>query len=249
MRRFFTEPENIKGDIAYIYDDASHITKVLRMNVGDEILVFDGSGYEYIASLTEINKNECIAKITDKQTSTSEPEVEITLFQGIPKGTKMEYIIQKAVELGVYKIVPVEMDRCVVKLDGNKAKADKVKRWQKISLEAVKQCGRGRIPEVTMPVNFKEAVAMLKADFDLAIMPYEIMGHEGDKGLKAMLKSMPEAKKIAIIVGSEGGFSDSEATFAQENEIFQCGLGKRILRTETVGSALISIIMYEKDEI
>lgn len=248
MRRFFTEPENIKGDTAIIKDDAAHISRVLRMEIGDEILVFDGSGYEYIAVLTDINKNECIAKIVEKQVSLSEPEIKITLFQGIPKSTKMDYIIQKAVELGVSEIVPVEMDRCVVKLDGNKAKTEKVKRWQKISLEAVKQCGRGKIPEIKIPVDFKTAVKMLKTDYDIAIMPYEIMGHSGDKGLKAMLKANPNAKKIAIIVGSEGGFSDSEASFAQENAIFQCGLGKRILRTETVGSALISIIMYEKDE-
>ncbi len=247
MRRFFTEPENIKGNTAYIKDDASHITKVLRMNVGDEILVFDGTGYEYTAKLKEINKIECIAEITERTKSLSEPEVKITLFQGLPKASKMEYIVQKAVELGVYEIVPVEMERCVVRLNDDKSKADKVRKWQKVSVEAVKQCGRGKIPQIAMPIDFKTAVSKLK-EFDLAIMPYEIMGHDGDKGLKEILKSNPQAKRIAIIVGSEGGFSDSEAMLAKENGIFQCGLGKRILRTETVGSALISIIMYEKDE-
>ena len=158
----------------------------------------------------------------------------------------METIIQKAVELGVYEVVPVIMDRCVLKLD-EKAKTDKTKRWQKVAVEAVKQCGRGLVPKVHTPVKFSEAVKMLK-ELDLAFMPYEEMGHSGQRGLKELLKDF-NGKDVGFIVGPEGGFSDAEVTLAKENKISTIGLGSRILRTETAGSTVISIIMYELDEI
>ncbi len=246
MRRFFTDPSNISEGIARIYEDASHITKVLRMKEGDEIIVFDGSGFEHIARLEKINQNECCAKILKSLKSEAEPEICVSVFQGIPKSGKMETIIQKVVELGASEIIPVEMDRCVVRLD-KKGKTDKTKRWGKVAVEASKQCGRGILPQVLEPVTFDTALGMMQK-LDLALMPYEILGHSGEKGLKSLLKEF-DGKSVGILIGPEGGFSDGEAQRAKEKGINLIGLGKRILRTETVASAVVSIIMYEKDEI
>ncbi len=246
MRRFFTEPENISDGFATIIEDAEHISKVLRMNVGDEILIFDGSGYEYISKLTEIDKNICKAKIIEKTYSEQEPKVAVTIYQGLPKSGKMEGIIQKSVEIGAYKIIPVTMDRCVSKLDSGKKQAEKIKRWNKVAVEAAKQCGRGILPEVGDPLTFKQAIEKLK-NTELSLMPYEVLGHNGVASLKKALSSN-KAKEIGIIIGPEGGFSDAEASLADASGITMVGLGKRILRTETVSSVILSAIMYENDE-
>ncbi len=248
MRRFFTEPQNISEDIAEIFEDSRHIEKVLRMSCGDQIIVFDGSGFEYTAELISIEKNFCKAKILETKKSLSEPETKITLFQGIPKSGKMETIIQKAVELGVYEIVPVMMERCVTKIASQEAGIEKAKRWNKISVEAAKQCGRGLIPKVLAPVSFDKAVEMLEKQ-QMPLMPYEVLGHEGQRGLKVLLQSNPKASEFGILVGPEGGFADSEAEYAIQKGIKAIGLGRRILRTETVASALIPMIMFDRNEI
>ncbi len=248
MRRFFTEPQNIFGDTAEIFEDSRHIEKVLRMSCGDHIIVFDGSGMEYTAELISIEKNFCKAKILETNKSLSEPETKITLFQGLPKSGKMETIIQKAVELGVYEIVPVMMERCVTKIANQEAGIEKAKRWNKISVEAAKQCGRGLIPKVLAPVSFDAAVEEL-CKVQMPLMPYEVLGHEGRRGLKDLLESNPEATEFGILVGPEGGFADSEAEYAIQKGIKAIGLGRRILRTETVASALIPMIMFDRNEI
>lgn len=246
MHRFFTEPKNIDNDTVYIIDDASHITRTLRMKIGDKIMVFDGTGKEYICTLSGTEKEKCTAKIESEVFSASEPDIKITVFQGIPKSGKMESIIQKSVELGVFKIVPVDMERCVVRLNNKQKQAERIKRWNKVALEAAKQCGRGIVPEITEPYSFSEAIEYAK-QLDLTVMPYEILGHQNDRSLKKMLSE--EFNTIGIIIGPEGGFSDAEAELALNNKIKLTGLGKRILRTETVSSAVISIIMYEKNQI
>ena len=237
MRRFFTEPDNIDLDngTLTIIDDAAHISKVLRMECGDKIIVFDGTGYEYEAMLIKIEKEKSIANILGRSLSELEPEIKVTLFQGIPKSDKLEIIVQKAVELGVHDIVPVKTSRSVA---------------NKISKEAAKQCGRGLVPKVSMPVVFSAMADILK-NYDLSIMFYEELGHDGKKNLKEILRANPEAESIAVLIGPEGGFSPSEAeTIQNMNEnTFCAGLGKRILRTETAGSTALSVIMYEKDEI
>ena len=248
MRRFFTEPQNISGGIAEIFEDSRHIEKVLRMSCGDRIIVFEGSGMEYTAELTAIEKNVCKAKILEMGKSLSEPETKITLFQGLPKSGKMETIIQKAVELGVYEIVPVMMERCVTRIANQEAGAEKAKRWNKVSVEAAKQCGRGLIPKVLAPVSFDMAVEML-VKLQMPLMPYEVLGHEGQKGLKELLHSNPQTGEFGILVGPEGGFADSEAEYAIQKGIKAIGLGRRILRTETVASALIPMIMFDRNEI
>ncbi len=246
MRRFFTEPQNIKGDEIEIFEDSKHIEKVLRMNCGDRVLVFDGTGVEYTAELVSIEKNLCRARVVSQSVSLSEPKTQITLFQGLPKSGKMELIIQKAVELGVCEIVPVIMERCVVKIN-SKSAAEKTARWQKVSVEAAKQCGRGIVPKVSEPICFDEALTKMK-ELDLTIMPYEELGHQGQNGLKALLKANESAASIGFIVGPEGGFSEGEASLAQKMGINTVGLGKRILRTETVSGAVLPVILYERGE-
>ena len=246
MRRFFTEPENIKDGRAEIFEDAAHITRVLRMNIGDEILIFDGSGIEYTARLVEIAEKRCLAEILSSEKSAQEPHTRVIIYQCLPKSGKMESIIQKSVELGAYAIVPVASERCVTRLDGGKREAEKLKRWNKVAVTAAKQCGRGILPEVRECIDFKTAVDKLKA-YDLALMPYEVLGHGGVSNLKDILKST-DAKTIGVIIGPEGGFSDAEARLAEDCGISFVGLGRRILRTETVSSAMLSVIMYEKDE-
>ena len=243
MRSFFTEPENVEADFVVLKEDAAHIKKVLRMQMGDKVLVFDGTGAEYLSEIEEIEQTGVRCRILDKKMSESEPYVSVTIFQGMPKSDKMEQIIQKCVELGVHRIVPVKTDRCIAKIKDN----EKIKRWNKISREAVKQCGRGVVPTVTEPVSFKDAISLMK-EMDVALMPYEVLGHEGEHGLKEIFKNNPEAKKIGVIIGPEGGFSESEASFAESEGVKTIGLGKRILRTETVASSVLSVIMYEYDE-
>ncbi|MBO4941105.1 MAG: 16S rRNA (uracil(1498)-N(3))-methyltransferase [Clostridia bacterium] len=247
MRRFFTEPNFIKDGIAEIFEDSKHIEKVLRMNVGDSILVFDGTGTEYLAKLVSIEKNLCRAEIIESQKSSSEPKISVSLFQGLPKSGKMETIIQKAVELGVYEIFPVIMDRSVVQIKGSAAGEEKATRWNKISLEASKQCGRSIVPKVYPPITFDEAIKKLNS-LEVPLMPYEELGHQGLHGLKEILTNHSHAKTFGLLVGPEGGFSDSEAKRALDHGINTFGLGPRILRTETVASAVIPVIMYQSDE-
>lgn len=249
MRRFFTEPENVKDGQAVLIEDAAHITKVLRMSVGDEILIFDGSGMEYTARLTEIDKRVCRAEIIDTAQTTAEPAIFAALFQGIPKAGKMEQIVQKAVELGAAEIYPVMTDRSVVRLESEKDKKSKAERWNKVAQEAVKQCGRGRVPQVHIPISFQQALERM-TEFDLALMPYEELGHAGQRGLKDLLQEK-NYNSVAVLIGPEGGFSDAEAAKAATagTPVTTVGLGNRILRTETAGSTVLSIIMYENDEI
>ncbi|MEE1012994.1 MAG: 16S rRNA (uracil(1498)-N(3))-methyltransferase [Clostridia bacterium] len=246
MRRFFTEPQNIVDHTARILEDASHITRVLRMEPGEHILLFDGTGWEYTAELTQIDTKECTANILSKAYSEQEPSVQVTIFQGIPKSGKMESIIQKSVELGVSSIVPTSLERCVAKLDRGKKETEKLKRWNKVALEAAKQCGRGKVPEVLPSVTIAKAIEQMQA-MDLALMPYEVLGHQGECSLKSILQAK-EYPSIGILIGPEGGFTDAEAAFAKAAGVKLVGLGKRILRTETVASAMLSMIMYEKNE-
>lgn len=238
MPRFFTSPENISGDLLKITgEDVSHISKVLRMSVGDEITVCDGKGTDYRAVISQISKEEVAAKIENSSPCEAESTVKITLFQALPKQGKMEYIIQKCTELGVFKIVPVLTKRCIAK------PSDKTKRWSKVAESAAKQCGRGIIPEIAPPVSFDDAIKLMKAD-EYAVMPYECEE-------KTRLKDIIGAKKISslsLLIGPEGGFEQIEVEKAASEGIYTVTLGKRILRTETAAAAVLPIIMYENDE-
>ena len=242
MSRFFVNQKNI-GDV-YITitekEDIHHIAKVLRLKPGDEIDISDCMEWEYKTEIISIENDYIEAKILDKQKFSREPKIKITLFQGLPKQGKMELIIQKAVELGAFQVVPVFTDRSIVTDNGKMGK--KIERWQKISDEAVKQCRRGIIPKVLEERGFKDMLVNLES-FDLVLFPYENEEKRSIKDVLQMLKEKPE--KIAIIIGPEGGFSDQEAKSLKALGIDGVTLGKTILRTETAGIVAIAMTMYE----
>ncbi len=234
MPRFFTQ--NINGDTAFIEgDDAKHIQKSLRMKIGEQIELCDGNGFDYIGKISSLS--DCVeVSITSKQENESEPSCKVTLFQALPKGDKFELIVQKAVELGVHKIVPMLTDRCVSRPD-QKSFAKKLERYNKIALEAAKQSGRGVIPIVEDMVSFDKAIEMA-SNCRTALFFYE----KGGKSLSENLKS--DAKSVAIFIGSEGGFEEAEVEKAENGGILTTSLGKRILRCETAPLCALSAIMY-----
>ena len=238
MPKFFTKTNYIyDNELRIVGEDVSHISKVLRMSVGDKIIVCDGEGNDYDAVITSISKIEVVADIIGKYVCDAEPSVNVTLYQALPKQGKMEYIIQKNTELGVNKIVPVYTKRCVVK------PSDKTERWNKVAESAAKQCGRGIIPQVMPTISFDEAIKQMQ-EYDLALMPYEC---EEENKLKNVLGSS-DYKNISIFIGPEGGFDLKEVETAVCAGVKTVTLGKRILRTETAASAVLPIIMYENDE-
>lgn len=250
MSRFFVEPENIgeKNIIIDNREDLHHMMKVLRLSAGDEIEVSDSVEWEYTAELLYLDSDSAEARIIDKQRFTTEPEVQVTLFQGIPKQGKMETIVQKCVELGVHAVIPVFMDRTVVVDKGNFGK--KVQRWQKVSDEAVKQCKRGLIPQVFDPMKMPEVLTTFGV-FDLMLFPYE---NEDGTTIKDVLRKVRESnewlegrKRIAVIIGPEGGFSDKEAADIVAAGGRSVSLGKTTLRTETAGMATLAMVMYEME--
>jgi len=238
MSRFFVNPEDIGNNLITTHDsdDIHHMMKVLRLKEGDEVDISDGVEWEYHARIESLEKGEVELAILDKQAFAAEPDVKVTLFQGIPKQGKMETIIQKCVELGVHRIVPVFMDRTVVVDRGNFGK--KVDRWNKVSAEAVKQCRRGIIPEVALPIT---GTPDTFEEFDLVLFPYE---NEKGATIKDALQHS-NAANVAVIIGPEGGFSDEEALAIIGAGGVSVSLGKTILRTETAGMAAIAMIMYE----
>ena len=242
MSRFFVDAADIGENSIYIdsKEDIRHMIKVLRLVSGDHIEVSDSMEWEYEAEIISIDEHCVEARILDKQKFAREPEVKVTLFQGIPKQSKMETIVQKCVELGVFSIVPVFTERTVVVDKGNFRK--KQDRWQKVSAEAVKQCRRGIVPEIGQAVKFAQMAEQLKA-FDLVLFPYENETGTTMKDCLRNLKQRPET--IALIIGPEGGFSDKEADRLKELGANCVTLGKTILRTETAGPAALSMVMYE----
>ena len=246
MPKFFTARENIK-DTTLIIDseDANHLKRVLRINVGDVITVCDGAGIDYTVKVSDIGKNEIECEIIDRKKSDTEPNINITLYQGLPKAAKMDYIIQKNTELGISKIVPAKLARCVVKLENKAAEDKKCERWQKIAIASAKQSGRGIVPVIDNPMTVDEIIEDVK-DYDLVFVPYEC---EDQSRLKTIVESVPDAKDIAFIIGPEGGFDISEIEKFKAAGIKTVTLGKRILRTETAAESVVAMLMYAYDEI
>lgn len=241
MPKYFTEPENIKdGFIEIFSDEAKHILNVMRMEIGDTLTICDGQSNDYLCRICETGKNCLKAKIEETTKSESEPKTKITLYQGLPKSDKMELIIQKCVEIGVCRIVPVITERAVVKIEKGAKEDKKTERWQKIAESAAKQSGRGIIPAVERPMKFKDAIEEAVKNGE-AIIPYE---NEKDRGLKEFIKNS-KAENIGIFIGPEGGFDTKEIEFAVENGVMSVTLGKRILRTETAGIVTSAIVLYE----
>ena len=230
MYQFFIEDENAAEDFVTIEgSDVNHIKNVLRMKPGEKIRVCTRNGQNYFCSISDITESFVRADILEKEAESTELPCRIYLFQGLPKNDKMEWIIQKTVELGVYEVIPVAMKNCVVKLDDKKAKS-KVTRWQAIAESAAKQSKRSLIPEVKMPMSYKEAVAYAKG-LDVKLVPYE--NEHGMSGTKA-----------AMFIGPEGGFAPEEIEMVRD-EMQLISLGRRILRTETAGIATLAILGYQ----
>lgn len=245
MYRFFIKEEQIHdGMIDIIGSDVNHIKNVLRMKTGDKVYLSNGCDLEYECSLEEWKDDKITAKILDVHGMETELPTKITLYQGLPKGDKMEIIIQKAVELGVSEIVPVAMKRCVVKLDAKKA-AKKVSRWNTIALSAAKQAKRGIIPEVREVKTFKEVLQEAK-DIEWMLVPYEEA--KGMQASKDLIKEAKDKKSIGIMIGPEGGFEKEEIEELKAIGGQTMSLGKRILRTETAGMTVLSILMFTIEE-
>jgi len=251
MPRFFVNPEQVNGDrIVVEGSDVNHISRVLRMKRGEELSVSDGAGMDYHCIIDSIEEDAVMLSVQSSWESYTELPVRITLFQGLPKADKMELIIQKTVELGVDEIVPVAMSRSIVKLDDKKA-GKKTSRWQSISESAAKQAGRGIIPTIAEPMTYGNAIKYA-SQMDAILFPYE-----NAKGITYTRETVDELKKMAaeitgdkplrigIFIGPEGGFADDEVDKAKAAGAKIVTLGKRILRTETAGMAMMSILMYE----
>jgi RNA methyltransferase, RsmE family len=241
MQHFFINKNNIEGNMVRIGGtDFKHIKNVLRMKIGEEILISDDDTASYICEIIEFDDSEVVAKILPKEAIDRELPVEIWVFQGLPKSDKMETIIQKSVELGAFAIVPVVTNRTIVKINKDK-EAKKTKRWQTISESAAKQSMRNKIPKVYEPIGFDEAIKMA-ADFDVRLIPYE--NEEGFEYTRKVLSNIQDNSKIAIFIGPEGGFEESEIVKAKSLDILPITLGKRILRTETAALTLLSMLIY-----
>ena len=245
MHHFFVSPNQIDEKYVTITGgDVNHIKNVLRMKVDEELLVSNGQDKDYYCKIEAISDDEIKALILDEEFEGTELPTELYLFQGLPKSDKMELIIQKAVELGVKEIIPVATKRCVVKLD-DKKEASKIKRWQAISESAAKQSRRTIIPEISSVMSFKEAINRAK-EFELGIIPYE--NFKDMKETKEVLSKVKKGIKIGIFIGPEGGFEESEVQYALDNGIHPISLGKRILRTETAGLAIVSVLMFQLED-
>ena len=246
MHQFFVEPSQIQGNrIRITGKDVNHIRRVLRMQPGEEISVSNGEdGKEYRCGIEIIEEDQIICSLRFIKEEGVELPSRVYLFQGLPKADKMELIIQKAVELGVYEIIPVSTKRAVVRLEGKKA-LQKTARWQGISEAAAKQSKRKVIPRVQEPMSFKEAIACCK-DMEIKLIPYELA--EGMKATREIFSSLTAGQDIALFIGPEGGFDEQEISLAKEAGVVPITLGKRILRTETAGFTVLAWIMYQLEE-
>lgn len=244
MPKFFIKTNQIEENkIKIIGDDVKHINQVLRAKIGDKLMVCNvETTLNYITKISQINSECVICNIIDCEKNSVESNVDVTIFQGLPKADKMEYIIQKNTELGVKNIVPVEMIRCIAKIESKKEEK-KIERWQKIAEAAAKQSGRNLIPKIEMPININELCNRIH-DYDLMILAYE---EEQKNTLKTELKNINKTEKIkiGIIIGPEGGITKQEVEKLKENGAKVITLGKRILRTETASISVMSNVVYE----
>ena len=247
MPRFFIRGNQIEGDIIVLQgDDAHHIARSLRMAVGESLTVCDMQGNEYSCTIEYFNEDiEVGVRITSVKGAENEPTCRIRLFQALPKGDKLDTIIQKAVECGASEIVPFESERCIVRIK-HEAEERKTERRNRIALEAAKQCGRSALPAVSPSVSFDEMLSMIASD-DLCLFCYE---GDGTVKLGELLQQNKnllmgnEASKISVVIGSEGGFSIFEAERIKSSGAYAVGLGKRILRTETASGFVLSCLVY-----
>ena len=248
MYQFFVDPSQISIEDKRVIiqgSDVNHIRNVLRMKFGEELNVSNGQdGKEYRCAIGSFEEDRIVCQLRFVKEDNVELPSRVYLFQALPKADKMEMIIQKAVELGVYRIIPVAAKRCVVKLDEKKAAA-RIARWQTIAQAAAKQSKRGILPEVAGVMSFSQAVRTA-ADMDVKLIPYELA--ENMEKTRELVDSLKEGQDIALFIGPEGGFEESEIQLATDCGIVPVTLGKRILRTETAGMTVLSWIVYRLEK-
>lgn len=247
MHHFFVSPSQVDLETKEIVidgEDINHIKNVLRMKQGEQLLLSDGEGNDYLCTLQELGRDKIVAVIKEQQYEGTELPSKIYLFQGLPKADKMEMIIQKAVELGVSEIIPVKTERTVVKLDSKKEEA-KLKRWNSIAQSAAKQSRRSILPQVKPVMGFAQAVRYA-ADFDINLLPYE--NYKDMQTTGQVINKIGRGMKIGIFIGPEGGFAGEEITCAKEHHMELLSLGRRILRTETAGLMLMSVVMFQLEQ-
>lgn len=244
MYHFFVEEEQVNGENAYISgSDVNHIVNVLRMKIGEELLISVKGDWDYLCKIEEIENYRVNLKLLESMEQRELP-IKLTLLQGIPKSDKLEMIIQKAIELGVSEIIPVKTNRVVVRIDEKKTQA-KVNRWNAIAESAAKQSKRSIIPKVLKPQTLDNALEIVK-DYGVKLLPYE--NADGIKKTKDILNSLDGKNNIAVFIGPEGGFEEAEVKKSTDSGFEVITLGKRILRTETAGLALLSNIMIRLEE-
>lgn len=241
MARFFVSPDQVKsGHITISGPDVRHITRVLRMGAGDIITVLDGEGKAYEARIENISRDRVRCEVLEQGQAGGEPPIRVTLVQGISKGEKMDLVMQKGTELGVTSIIPVICRYSVVKMSPRKA-AERRDRWQRIAVEAAKQCRRSVVPRVATPTTWQEALEDIP-DGAVALMPYE---GETDRKIRDVLRELNAPTEIFIFIGPEGGIHPEEFEQAQWRGVIPVTLGSRILRTETAGLAASTMVLYE----
>lgn len=243
MLHIFVDPAQMKGDLLYVTGkDVNHIKNVMRLKQGDEISVRTGQDdREYRYGIEEFTDSEVVCRLRFVKEADVELPVKVYIFQGLPKADKMELIIQKAVELGAAEIIPVQMRRCVVKLDGAK-KGKKTQRWQAIAESAAKQSRRAVVPLVREPMTMEEAVRFAEQNTDVRLLPYELQ--EADGSTRDVMDKIREGSAVSIFIGPEGGFDPAEVELARKAGVVPISLGKRILRTETAALVALSFLIY-----
>lgn len=243
MLHIFADPSDMEGECLRVEgSEYNHIANVLRMKKGEQVSVSGGDGSaRWLFEIEEFGPDAVILRKKGLLAREAELPVRVILFQGLPKSDKMEWIIQKSVELGVTDIVPVSMKRCVMKLDPRR-EGKKIQRWQAIAESAAMQSKRARIPQVHMPVTMKEAIRMAREESDLMVLPYELQEDAG--GTRALFSSLERGQSVSVFIGPEGGFEPSEVEEAAAAGIRPISLGRRILRTETAAMVVLSWLIY-----
>ena len=242
MAKFFVDSKAIKdGYVEITGTDVNHIKNVLRLCEKEEILINDGQGNDYKCIINKISADAVQAKILETVRCNTEPEVKTVLFQSLIKGEKMDWVIQKSIEIGVTQIIPICTERCVVKIESDKKTEAKLLRWNKIAESAAKQSKRGIIPHVLKPMPYGEALSYAKEYLVASCIPFE---NEEAYHIKHFLKTS-KRQSIGIFIGPEGGFTEDEVLAARSKSILPVTLGKRILRSETAGLVVLANIMYE----
>jgi len=245
MHHFFVQMEQITDhQISISGKDVNHIKNVLRMKIGEEMLVSGSDGSSYCCKIRSLSQDQVETEILYKRTKDTELPAKLYLFQGLPKGDKMEMVVQKAVELGVFEIIPVTTKRTVVKLD-QKKEGSKIKRWNNISESAAKQSMRTVIPKVKGVMNFPEAI-LYAGGFSCNMIPYE--NEKGIEETREMVSQIKPGMEVGVFIGPEGGFEEEEILFAREHGVKPITLGKRILRTETAGLTMLSVLMFQLEQ-